>query len=197
MLKPALISSEPLRCDIIQYSRSEIFSRPERNAHHYTAVSYAWGEPDFSLSLLCNGDRSVLSITSNLESLLLQLRRKSDPPYLWIDAICLNQDDKNEIAAQIPYMGEIFGRARKVRIWLGNGDENNSNALVFTFLRAVSATKIDHIDLLTHIHDHVTTIFRDTSLDPVSKFFSNTYFFRRWILQEVKLAKQSNGSLWV
>jgi hypothetical protein len=88
-------------------------------------------------------------------------------------------------------MGEIFGQARKVRIWIGNGDENNSNALVFTFLRAVSTIKTDHKDLLARIHDHATTIFGDTSLDQVNKFFSHTYFFRRWILQEVKSARQT------
>jgi Heterokaryon incompatibility protein (HET) len=190
ILKPAVTSLEPLRCDIIQYRRSEIFSGPKRNALHYTAISYAWGEPDFSRSLLCNGDSSVLSITPNIESLLLHLRKKWDTRCLWIDAICLNQDDKHEIAAQIPHMGEIFGQARKVRIWIGNGDEN-SNALVFTFLRALPTTRIDYEDLLARIYDHAITIFGDTSLDLVNKFFSNPYFFRRWILQEVKLARQS------
>lgn len=37
----------------------------------------------------------------------------------WIDAICIDQDNKEEKACQIPLMGEIYSRASRVLGWLG------------------------------------------------------------------------------
>ena len=38
---------------------------------------------------------------------------------IWIDALCINQDDLHERANQVKLMGNIYGRAETVNIWLG------------------------------------------------------------------------------
>ena len=38
---------------------------------------------------------------------------------IWIDALCINQDDLQERATQVKLMGRIYGRAEFVNIWLG------------------------------------------------------------------------------
>ena len=42
-----------------------------------------------------------------------------EEPWIWIDALCINQDDKEEKAIQVPLMGEIFSKAQSVFVWLG------------------------------------------------------------------------------
>ncbi|KAK8026440.1 hypothetical protein PG991_003496 [Apiospora marii] len=39
---------------------------------------------------------------------------------VWIDALCINQDDPKERAQQVKMMGQIYRRASTVKIWLGN-----------------------------------------------------------------------------
>jgi hypothetical protein len=38
---------------------------------------------------------------------------------LWVDALCINQEDAVERANQVKMMGKIYGRARRVTVWLG------------------------------------------------------------------------------
>ena len=48
-------------------------------------------------------------------------KHKPPPAYhkIWIDALCINQDDREEKAEQIPCMSAIYGRAERVVVWLG------------------------------------------------------------------------------
>jgi hypothetical protein len=82
----------------------------------YNAVSYAWGDPDDKTYILV-GD-TQLAIPSNLEVALRYLR-KPQALELWIDAICINQQDAVEKAHQVAMMGEIFRRSTYTYIWLG------------------------------------------------------------------------------
>ena len=31
--------------------------------------------------------------------------------WYWIDSICINQEDKNEVSSQVPLMGQLYGAA--------------------------------------------------------------------------------------
>jgi hypothetical protein len=44
---------------------------------------------------------------------------------MWIDAVCLNQNDKQEKARQIPRMGDIYSKAKGVLIWLGDAADDS------------------------------------------------------------------------
>lgn len=48
---------------------------------------------------------------------IMQGEMKSIP--LWVDAICINQDDPAEKGRQILLMGEIYAKATQVIVWLG------------------------------------------------------------------------------
>lgn len=130
VLDPAIHDDAPLSCSIVQRRRSE-------QDQTYSAVSYAWGKPEFSrhLNMRCGDSPSYLRITPNVEDLMRRLRAPGEPRYLWIDAICLNQADELEKAQQVPLMGCIYEEARDVHIWLG--PENPMTAELFTFFREV------------------------------------------------------------
>lgn len=58
---------------------------------------------------------------------VLDLGSKHEPVYLWVDAICINQDDLIEKATQVPLIGHIYANASMVCIWLG---EPSRDALI-------------------------------------------------------------------
>lgn len=39
--------------------------------------------------------------------------------FLWVDAICINQQDDEEKSKLVQHMGEIFQSASRVYAWLG------------------------------------------------------------------------------
>ena len=61
-------------------------------------------------------------MTENLAAALRRLRRTVEPRWLWIDAICIDQNIIAEKSQQVAMMGEIYKRANVVLIWLGEPD---------------------------------------------------------------------------
>ncbi|GAW23883.1 hypothetical protein ANO14919_134600 [Xylariales sp. No.14919] len=183
LLDPATCEEDPLSCSIIQYQRSE-------QIVDYSAVSYAWGDPEFSrnLEVKYDGDTSYLRITQNVDTLLRRLRAFRESHYLWIDAICLNQMDEDEKAQQVPLMGRIFGEAKMVHIWLG--PEDDVTAKVFAFLKLVSllpeAEKQEMAFLVANVMRKLGGIDVLRGLMDLSE---RPWFSRRWIIQEACLAR--------
>jgi hypothetical protein len=48
---------------------------------------------------------------------------------IWVDAICINQDDEDEKMAQILLMKDIYSHAETVYIWLGLGSASTDRAI--------------------------------------------------------------------
>lgn len=88
----------------------------------YTALSYVWGEPSKTFDIQL--DSGVMGATSNLAAALRSLRDRNQIKPLWIDAICINQDDLSEKAVQVDLMGSVYANGSEVVIWLGEFDEN-------------------------------------------------------------------------
>ncbi|KAI0509646.1 heterokaryon incompatibility protein-domain-containing protein [Xylaria bambusicola] len=93
----------------------------------YEALSYCWGNASDQGLIWCNG--KPFPVTRNLESALRRLRQSRGNRLLWIDAICINQDDLAERAYQVNLMRHIYKNAERVLIWLGEDSEDSE--LVF------------------------------------------------------------------
>lgn len=95
----------------------------------YDALSYPWG-PDKdhpTCSMLCSGVK--IPITKNCDDALRSLTRNLKLQHIWIDAICINQNDNNEKSQQIPLMRDIYGKAKRVLIWLGVKTQRSDDAI--------------------------------------------------------------------
>jgi hypothetical protein len=87
----------------------------------FEAVSYTWGKSYGGRKIVVNKD-SKLDITDNLHKALLRFRNSLGTRTLWVDALCINQNDIDERSTQVAFMGSIYETASKVLVWLGEYD---------------------------------------------------------------------------
>jgi hypothetical protein len=122
-LLPREENSTNLRCKLFEYH----LRREENPFHPYEALSYVWGSENKPRSILV--DDQSLNITDNLYVLLSRLQYHSCPRIIWVDAVCINQADNNEKSHQIPLMAEIYAKASRVIVWLGEAENDGDRAL--------------------------------------------------------------------
>jgi hypothetical protein len=78
-----------------------------------------------------SGTLHDMRIKPNLEKALKQLRKLSEERPLWIDAICIDQNNTVERNAQVSMMTDIYGKASNVCIWLGDVSEDSVRGMDF------------------------------------------------------------------
>ena len=166
-------------------------SKSKAQRFEYIALSYWWGPPDEVARQEINitgpgGDmlglrRGTFYVRDNLGAALRQLRSRRGDVVIWVDAICINQDDKKEKMAQVSRMHEIYTEAKSVCVWLGAGIPQTKET--FDFLGEI-------LDLQT-----LDTLLAKRK-DPgkwwlVVRLLRNAWFSRRWVIQELTLARDA------
>ena len=155
----------------------------------YEALSYTWGDSKKEHSISC-GSESI-AITANLATALVQIRSPDQPRILWIDQICINQDDVDERNKQVALMRRIYSQAKNVVIWLGEEEPDDEMAFGFvpvllSYLPPLSAGYgVTRQGLVAR---QAIPIIGSPAWIALSSIFRRPYFRRSWIIQEVALA---------
>lgn len=149
---------------------------PIDEAGSYTALSYTWGtsEPTHRISI----GNKVLDIRENLYEALIHLH-KASVTRVWIDAICINQEDDREKGLQVQRMGDIYREADKVIAWLGIHDDES-----VALFKWINIARRDGIVLndTTQIPPRLDAALNDLANRP--------YFTRMWVVQEFALGRK-------
>jgi hypothetical protein len=159
----------------------------------YNALSYIWGNPRDTRPIVVNGVK--LHVTRNLASALCHIRSLYIPPCvkveapdlslqlpIWADAVCINQQEAREQAQRVSIMGSLYLYAIRVLIWLGEGKpcfEFVFRELYNGVRNGCECWRLDSYGLLR---------WQYTWLCSLGMF--NDYWTRRWVLQEVALARR-------
>lgn len=77
----------------------------------YYALSYIWGSRSAPLPVYVNGQEHY--IRANLWSFLKHAQEVCSSEYLWIDAMCINQENLVERSDQVQLMSRIYSGAKK------------------------------------------------------------------------------------
>jgi hypothetical protein len=187
---------DPLQLDILSVSLDVL---PQ-----YKALSYEWGGgpaihplilPDYVQRPREISDRKKrlqflmfravgtrFFVRRNLFDALRYLRSTKQPVKLWIDAICINQLDDDEKAEQITRMCEIYSRAFNVNVWLGVASDTSDIAM-------------DFIKELVQFQQLKAILHREESLSQwlaLIDLMCSRWFSRRWVIQELALAKTAS-----
>ncbi|KAI9641711.1 hypothetical protein NHQ30_009567 [Ciborinia camelliae] len=165
--------TSPLRAIAVdRHTRSLIIGLAD-----YEALSYVWGSTNPPKTINLGG--RLVSITPNLDNALRNLRHPTSPRIFWVDALCINQDDLDERAAQVALMRRVYSDATIVLIWLGPEAEGSERAMqsVERFDKEYWKTYDFHIQFME-------ILFRP-------------WFTRIWTVQEFVMARHSvvNGRM--
>ena len=71
---------------------------------YYDTLSYTWGDPEPSQTIVVDGVE--VSVGPSLHGALNQVRHANR--LLWVNSICINQDNQQERMDQVCLMGNIY-----------------------------------------------------------------------------------------
>lgn len=144
----------------------------------YEALSYAWGDPVFNRSIKLAGTH--FPVTTNLKVILRTLRHATQERLLWIDAICIDQNNVQERSHQVSRMNDIYSQAANVIIWLG--EPMSDAVLAFGFLREFGRPR----------HELLSSTEEDRNTEQIAmsvrSLLTRSWWTRIWTAQEWILA---------
>jgi hypothetical protein len=177
---------------------------------NFEALSYTWGsaeDPEVAYVEVFHPRTEVsttplptLKIGQNLACALRHLRYVDTLRVLWVDAICINQQDLEERATQVVRMGNIYKFARRVVVWLGPRSENSGLAIsTLAFLgKQVEVNKIygrspapGCSQPLWYTASYALP-YTEEIWEAIHDLLELPWFKRLWILQEIQLASQDS-----
>lgn len=106
----------------------------------YEALSRALESEEQRATILVNGQ--PLAINSSLLEALREIRSETKDRALWVDSICINQKDSEEMAEQLGREMDILGHATRIITWPGNrnGKTDATDEAVLKHLLAAGRT---------------------------------------------------------
>ncbi|KAH6701430.1 heterokaryon incompatibility protein-domain-containing protein [Leptodontidium sp. MPI-SDFR-AT-0119] len=172
----------------------------------YEALSYVWGNAK-PVGCIFIDDESK-SISFNLGLALVRLRHDDKERIVWIDALCINQDDIVERSQQVQLMVDIYTRCTRVVVWMGMGHTDDrvipaAFKLMHRTAEYISKEvgkpieKVCSADITSLPTEVPTSPIRATRdlpeprshlWAPAAFFFHMPWFRRMWIAQEVAFA---------
>lgn len=112
VLHPSLQESDPITCSIRHERLSDA-------SLEYEAVSYTWGDTTQQRAIYFRDRKGELAVGENCHYALQCLRLGHKDRLLWIDAICINQENITERSRQVRIMDSVYNRAFSVVVFLG------------------------------------------------------------------------------
>ncbi|KAE9376863.1 HET-domain-containing protein, partial [Stipitochalara longipes BDJ] len=146
------------------------------NPPEYVALSYCWGDQSITTEITING--VSVQVTANLESALRHLF--CHYKCLWVDAICINQQDKTERSQQLLWMGSIYRRSEKVAAWVGQ--EVNDSGLAVDFMQNFQSYQPNGRE---RAEQPVEVNLPPTTHSAFLRLLNQPYWRRVWIIQEI------------
>jgi hypothetical protein len=195
-----------ITCSLIQTRLSQ--------AEPYEALSYCWGDsqqtgtvhitPETSSAL--SAVRQPLQVPGSLIPFLYRTRAhplfKDEARLLWIDSICINQNDNDEKNVQVANMREIYVRAEHTLIWLGTEADQSSEALKYASMLArkwlfqqaeeQKRTLLPEEKKEREKLSRVKVTIGDSNLEALFALLDRPYFERTWIIQEAVVSKTAH-----
>lgn len=186
------LDSERAYIRLVQITRSNPLSAPRYSlvavelnfAPQYDAISYTWDDQDRNEHVVLDGKR--LKTTRNVKEILAQRAPYYGTTWLWIDAVCINQDYNAEKTEQVKNMGKIYSSARRTLIWMDNNGVKPSDLIpiliIFTTCRLLKMYRSDKpIEITGYCYFLLNSYFWSR----LQRFLNHPYWTRVWIIQEI------------
>jgi hypothetical protein len=153
----------------------------------YIALSYTWGSPERPKQIILNGH--PVAVTANFDAALrnvltiAQTRNSTGKLRVWADAVCIHQEDADEVSREIKRMRSIFAGALGVVVALGNDWEGGDAA--FGLIRTMSFSISEGLTYLKLKEDADQYRIFKGSFKLMVKLMFHDYWRRVWVIQEL------------
>jgi hypothetical protein len=163
LLKLFNSDTECIKCEL------GTFSLTDNDLPSWKALSYRWGddEPNFVVHL----NDEAIPIRKNLHKIITQMVKENRRDWIFIDALCIDQENEAEKPGQVELMGEIYRQAEAVVTWIVYEPDDDEE---------------DGAEGPTYDPYQSPSMWRKQLEGAV---LENSYWSRLWIVQEVLLAK--------
>lgn len=156
----------------------------------FDAVSYVWGTAPTSVSVPCNGSSLLVTpVAYEMAKYLGEYNR-----WLWIDAICINQQDSAEKEVQIPLMREIYAKADDVFIWMGPSTPETEH-FMYNFPKALQYASSWDYEVELQQNPAYNKLYwpwdDEMFFAGLYQVLNQEWFRRLWTFQEVVLGRRS------
>ena len=186
-LLPSAVYHAPVHCEFIVH---DLDTPPE-----YSALSYCWGDIHWT-QITVSG--CWFDVSLRVSAALRQLRGRDDPVLIWIDAICINQQNTQEKTQQVQSMRRIYEQAEEVFVWLGDGPDDECSSGLSVFYKLAQAASCLHSESLpchnctvkvaAHLSDYFPT---SDAWEAFGIIFLDEWWNRTWVVQELLVAKHA------
>ncbi|CZR67070.1 uncharacterized protein PAC_16969 [Phialocephala subalpina] len=200
-IQPSSISERVLQCSLQTVSL--------KDDPQFAALSYVWGDAAVTEKVVING--VSMAVTTNLAAAFRSLWicwSKDEgnpvqelPVLIWVDAICINQQDVHERNSQVRLMRDIYRSTAKVVSWLG--PEADGSTEVISIFRSIASERsqlaedddqFEWVQRYPHLMEDsyhtkraaLKATYRSTCIQAL---WRRDYWRRTWILQEIVLAR--------
>ena len=177
----------------------------------YAAISYTWGPNPKHLSNTRNKPRhgaSIVAITDpysrlirvngrpfrvriNLWNLLYHLRQRGESRFLWVDALCIDQENLEERNFHVQRMSKVYADAVITFVWLGLPSEDRRQARCLEFIAEMARSARRYLQASPNSY-HAMASFVEAYLNDrltqrwlkLLELCKGNYWTRTWIIQE-------------
>jgi hypothetical protein len=111
----------------------------------YETISYVWGDARKRNSITVDG--KTLDVPASAERAIRRMRTDEDRT-IWIDAVCINQQDLREREQQVALMGDVYRKTVRNLVWLGPSLDSTAAAI-----EAMDAMWNDIIEATDDLHN--------------------------------------------
>jgi len=153
----------------------------------YEALSYTWGNRYDAFSMIL--DNRPFKITENLARALKQLHEEGNHRKIWVDAVCINQQDDAERSVQVRQMKEIYERAKSVVIWLGQEFDDSGYAM--KTMNSVDRRWATRTPQPPDRRDIPAPAIDERALQAINRLLCHSWWDRVWIIQEATCANDT------
>ena len=148
-------------------------------------------------------DKTSFNITPNLELALKRLRSSDVNRFLWVDQLCVDQDNLWEKEQQLGLMADIYRCSSELLIWLGDEEDESRKAykIIDRLLRMNPTGSHGNNDSKDDLPQHTMVSIgldqlkshglpgpKDIAWQELRSLLSRSWFSRIWIIQEAAVA---------
>lgn len=178
--------NDPVRCHLDHFLLS--------NAPSFESMSYCWGTQPAQSVITMGDKREPFLISPHLWNALRRIRKSKKDRLLWIDALCIDQDNLRERNHQIVLMRRIYSAATRTLIWLGDHDISrrtcersfpDENGTELTLCMQPELGQMEHPLAVQDLHADLLSLQRHNN----SSGKADVWWRRLWVVQEFRFSR--------